>query len=161
MNQQSISTYDAIQWLLKVASANGEVTVEAMQVIVEFATEHGINLADLQAEHETKHEPETEPELPEIDDDAVYAPKRIVRPMSEYKKAIEEAAQPRMSITMPDGRNICRPKVTDTFREFILGMGWEEVHYLNFDVFGEDLSHRNTPMVGIKNLFPVGTSTLR
>ena len=48
MNQQSISAYDTIQWLLKVASANGKVTAEAMQVIVEFATEHGITLTELQ-----------------------------------------------------------------------------------------------------------------
>lgn len=92
--------------------------------------------------------------LPEIEEEAVYVPKRVVRPMSELKKAQEEAAQLKMSIRMPDGTLIRRAKMTDTFRDFIMGMGWEDVRYLNFDVYGQDLITQEHPTGWYKELVP-------
>ena len=79
-------------------------------------------------------------------------PPHIIRPMSELKKAQEEAIQPKMSIRMPNGTLIRRDKMTDTFRDFIMGMGWEEVRDMNFDVYGKDLITQEHPTEWYKEL---------
>ena len=92
--------------------------------------------------------------LPEIPDDALYAPTRIIRPKSELKQEQQKTPTRRLSITMPNGRLICRDKATDTFRDFIMGMGWEDVRYLNFDVRGKDLITQDHPTGWHKQLVP-------
>lgn len=74
------------------------------------------------------------------------------RPISELKPG--KTPQPKMSIRMPDGRLIRREKMTDTFRDFIMGMGWEAVRDMNFDVYGKDLITQEHPDGWYKELVP-------
>lgn len=91
---------------------------------------------------------------PKAQEETTKPQQRIVRPMSELKAAQTATSQPKMSIRMPDGRLIRRDKMTDTFRDFIMGMGWEAVRDMNFDVYGKDLITQEHPNDWFKELVP-------